>query len=572
MKRWEEIRKESISEHILVAHVISVLIFFMAFLTMTNVPLDGGLYKLILISLMGAFIGLAVFYYIVNRIVSGVLLASNPNLTDSFLLLFSYITAVSILFLTGKADSIVKIIFIIPVIIASTSLGKTAGLITAGFSGAILFYFDFKAGFEPGPSVKFQADIINSMVLFTLAWLFGGFADTERVARENLTLLANTDDLTGMSNHRHFQEVLRESVESAEKNNKSLSLIKLDIDYFKFYNKNYGYQQGDEVLIQVAGIINSVVKWRPCFAARYGSDEFTVIVPDTNSEGLKIAERIRKKIETHSFPGAEVLPNGRITVSLGVAGFPEQGSTPEGLLRLADEAMYKAKYSRNRVQLYFSVIDDLRDSFNGAERDFFHSIKTLLTIINAKDRYTFGHSERVVYYSLKLAEKLNFTTEEMLILRYGAILHDIGKLEISRDILNSTEALKPSDLAILQKHPEWGGDIVRPISSLKKVIPTIIHHHENYDGTGYPEGLAGEGIPLQARILRITDSFDAMTTDRPYKKAKNFVEACAELKSCSGSLFDPGLVDVFLKLIAEIKNEHPDFNYLSSTQAGFTYT
>ncbi|HBC92943.1 MAG TPA: diguanylate cyclase [Pelotomaculum sp.] len=571
MKEWEETRKKSISDHILVVHIIGIFIFIMAVLTVIKVPPESVSKATNYILILVVITFLISFFYLGNRIVNGVLLASKPNLIDTFLLLFSCVTAVCILLLTGKIDSMVKIVLIIPVIIASTSLGEKAGLITAGGASTTLFYFCFASGLEEAPSMKFQADIVNSMVFFTLAWLFGGFAETERVARENLTLLANTDDLTGMPNHRHFQEILRESVESAEKNNKPLSLIKLDIDYFKFYNKNYGYQQGDEVLIQVSGIIKSVVKW-PCFAARYGSDEFTVIVPDTNSDGLKTAEKIRKKIETHSFPGAELLPKGRITVSLGVAGFPEQSSTPEGLLRLADEAMHKAKYSRNRVQLYFSVIDDLRDSFNDAERDFLNSIKTLLTIINAKDRYTFGHSERVVYYSLKLAEKLNFTTEEMLILRYSAILHDIGKLEISRDILNSTEALNPSDLAILQKHPEWGGDIVRPITSLKKVIPAIIYHHENYDGTGYPEGLAGEGIPLQARILRITDSFDAMTTDRPYKKAKNFVEACAELKSCSGSLFDPGLVDVFLKLIAEIKNEHPDFNYLSPTQPGFTYT
>lgn len=563
MNKWEKIRKDSISDHILVAHIICVFIFFMAFLTMLNVPPDLSS-KVIYILILLTLTGLAAFFYIGNRIVRGVLMGSRPNLTDLFLLLFSYLTAVSIVFLTRKADSMVKVVLVIPVIIASTSLGKTAGLITAGASSAILFYFNFAAGLESAPSIKFQADIINSMVLFTLAWLFGGFADTERVARENLTVLANTDDLTGMSNHRHFQEILRERLELAKKNKRLLSLIKLDIDYFKFYNENYGFQQGDEVLKQISAIINDVVQ-PTGFAARYGSDEFTIIVPDENSKALEVAEEIRKKVEAHPFAGAEVLPNGRITVSLGVAGFPEQGSTPDGLLRLADEAMYKAKYTRNRAQLYFSVIDDLRDSSNGTERDFFNSIKTLLTIINAKDRYTYGHSERVVYYSLKLAEKLHFTTKEMLSLRYGSILHDIGKLEIGRDILNKTGAIESSDLATLQKHPEWGSDIVRPISSLKEIIHTILYHHENYDGTGYPEGLSGEDIPLHARILRITDSFDAMTTDRPYKKGKNFSEACAELKICSGSLFDPELVDVFVQLITELNKAHPDFSYYSST-------
>jgi diguanylate cyclase (GGDEF)-like protein len=450
MKKWEQIRNDSISEHILVTHIICVFIFFMAFLTMMNAPPAVSFAKAVDVFILLALTGVAAFFYIANRIVRGVLLASRPNLTDAFLILFSYITAGSILFLTGRTDSMVKIVLVIPVIIASTSIGKAAGLIIAGASSLILIYLNFAAGLESSPSIKFQADIINSMVLFTLAWLFGGLADTERAARENLTILANTDDLTGMSNHRHFQEVLRERLELSKKNNRPLSLIKLDIDYFMFYNKNHGFQMGDEVLKQVGIIINDVVK-TPSFAARYGSDEFTIIVPESNSKALETAEEIRKRIETYPFTGAEVLPNQKITASLGVAGFPEQGSTPEGLLRLADEAMYKAKYSRNRALLYFSVIDDLSDSSNGNDRDFFNSIKTLLTIINAKDRYTFGHSERVVFYSLKLAEKLKFTAGEMLLLRYASALHDIGKLEIGRDILNNTSAVIPSELAILQK-------------------------------------------------------------------------------------------------------------------------
>lgn len=529
----------------------------MALLTIVKTPInnDSSAYPniLILLSLTGG----AIIFYIGKKIVQGIVLAGRPNLTDISLLLFSFIIATSVLFFTGKADSPVKLVLLIPIIIASTSYGKVTGLITGGTASALLFTLDFLAGFESTPSVRFQADIVNSTVMITLAWLIGGLADIEKEVRERLTGLANTDELTGLSNHRHFQECLRRHLKTAKENNGPLSLIMFDIDYFKFYNDNFGHQKGDEVLKQVGLILSENVK-QPYCAARYGGDEFIVIVPDTEEKALELAERIRATIESHHFEGMEIQPKGKITISVGVAGFPKHGQTPKELIRSADEALYKAKYSRNKVQLYFSVMDDLREGIAESERDLFNSIKTLITIINAKDRYTFGHSERVTYYALKLAERLGLSGEEKFSLRCGSFLHDIGKIEIDRDLLNKTGPLKPKERAVLQKHPVWGSDIVRPISSLKNAIPIILYHHENFDGTGYPCGLSGEEIPLLARILRVADSFDAMTTDRPYKKAKNLPEACDELKRCSGTLFDPRLVDLFVRFILE-----EDIEYLA---------
>jgi len=293
----------------------------------------------------------------------------------------------------------------------------------------------------------------------------------------------------------------------------------------------------------------------PNLPARYGSDEFTVIVPDSEKSAVKLAEEICGKIESSSFEGEEILPKGKITVSLGIAGYPKHGKTAKEIIRSADEALYKAKYSKDKVQVYFSVMDDLREGIVETERDLFNSIKTLISIINAKDRYTYGHSERVAYYCLKMAEKLNLKDEEKVLLRYSAFLHDIGKIEIDREILNKIGPLRTPEWAILKKHPVWGSDIIRPISSLKKAIPAILHHHENIDGSGYPSGLTGGNIPLEAKILRIADSYDAMTTDRPYKKARTVPEACGELKKYRGILFDPFLVDVFVKFILEEENE-----------------
>ena len=172
-----------------------------------------------------------------------------------------------------------------------------------------------------------------------------------------------------------------------------------------------------------------------------------------------------------------------------------------------------------------------------------------MSIINAKDRYTYGHSERVLEYATLLATQYGLSEEEVRLIQYGAYLHDIGKIEIDVTILNSTGKPTESEWAILKQHPYWGSEIVRPIRSLGKVAPYILHHHENYDGTGYPQGISGKDIPLGARIIRIADSFDAMITDRPYKKGRSQKDACTELLAFAGSHYDPELCNIFVKLI-----------------------
>ncbi len=556
MRELDRKRTEDISEHMLVTQIICFFIFFLAVLSLTGIKTDSGFpFNWLSLTMMALF-GMGIVLYIGKRIVSGLKLGGQTAFFDYLLFATLSLLSISIILITGKSESPVKMLFLIPVIIASTSYGKTYGMGTAAAFCVVLFVLDFTTNIGNDIGLMFQTDIVNCAVLMLLAWLIGGLADIEKGARDSLTFLANTDDLTGICNHRRFHESLREQMKSARASNKPLSLIMFDIDNFKFYNDNYGHQKGDEVLRKVGSILSDIVQ-TPNTPARYGGDEFVVIVQDTEEKALELAEAIRQQIESCSFEGADIQPRGKITVSLGVAGYPKRAHTPRELLRLADDAMYKAKYSKNKVQLYFSVLDELRDGIAESERDLFNSIKTLVSIINAKDRYTFGHSERVAYYALQLAERANLPKEEKVLLRYGSFLHDIGKIEIDRDLLNKVGPLKSNEFTILKKHPVWGSDMLHPITSLKKIIPTILYHHENFDGTGYPVGLSGEDIPIQARILRIADSFDAMTTDRPYKKAKTFFDACDDLIKHKGTLFDPCLVDHFIQLIYIENNKKP---------------
>lgn len=190
--------------------------------------------------------------------------------------------------------------------------------------------------------------------------------------------------------------------------------------------------------------------------------------------------------------------------------------------------------------------------------DIISSIKTLISVINAKDRYTYAHTDRVVIYCELMANYLQLSDNDKKNLRYGAYLHDIGKIQISKDILIKITKLTDEERKILKAHPENGVEIVKPVTALKEVLPLILHHHEWYDGKGYPKGLKGEEIPYLVRILSIADSFDAMTSNRPYHKRKTYAEAIQELEICSSSQFDPEIIQEFIKTL-EINKDKLDF-------------
>ncbi len=371
--------------------------------------------------------------------------------------------------------------------------------------------------------------------------------------------LSILDSLTNLYNHKFFHEKLDEEVHRAYLLNTKVSLIMLDIDYFKNYNDVLGYPAGDRLLSEFAAVLGKLVRSKD-IVARYGGEEFAIILLDADTKlALDVAERIRNAVEDYQFEGREVQPKGKITVSLGVATYPHNASSKEELLKVAEEALYRAKHTaRSRVALYFSVFDDLKSDLNQSDLSLLNTIKTLITVINAKDKYTFGHSERVVQYSAALAEQLGLDSEQIKYIKYGAFLHDIGKIEIGREILNKKEPLNNDEWATLQCHPQWGADIVKPVSALKEILPQILHHHERFDGMGYPYGLKGTEIPLNARILAIADSFDAMTTARPYQNARSLNDAVKELHRCAGSQFDPQLVEAFVKALKNIQFENEE--------------
>ena len=206
------------------------------------------------------------------------------------------------------------------------------------------------------------------------------------------------------------------------------------------------------------------------------------------------------------------------------------------------------------MESYTSILDELKIDTEDEHIDIITSIKTLISVINAKDKYTYGHVERVVIYSRLLADKLELNEKNKKELIYGAYMHDIGKINIPKEILNKNMPLTPDEWEIMKQHSVNGVEIIKSVESLKEIAPLILHHHERYDGKGYPDNLKGNNIPYLVRMLTVVDCFDAMTSCRPYNKRKTYKEAIEELKRCSGTQFDKDIVDSFIEVIMENEN------------------
>jgi putative nucleotidyltransferase with HDIG domain len=196
------------------------------------------------------------------------------------------------------------------------------------------------------------------------------------------------------------------------------------------------------------------------------------------------------------------------------------------------------------------AIENIR-LFEDLQRAHFEAMKALAQAIEAKDQYTRGHCDRTVEYAMAIAEKLALSEGEQKALRYAAFLHDVGKIGIHESILAKEGRLTEDEYRMMQSHPSLGADIIKGVEFLEPVVPLVYHHQERYDGKGYPSGLAGDAIPLGARIVAVLDTFDAMTSNRPYRKAMGLDKAIAELRRCAGTQFDPQVVEAFIAVLEE---------------------
>ena len=378
--------------------------------------------------------------------------------------------------------------------------------------------------------------------------------DEMEVAIENAQLLEKTrelsviDELTGLYNRRHFYEVLETEMHRTQCYGRSFSLVLLDLDGFKKYNDAFGHTNGDSVLKSLARTLRSSLR-KADATFRYGGDEFTIILPVTDAHrAKKIVDRIRSKWLLA--PKAEhLLLESPLGLSAGVAQFPENAETADGLVFLADTALYHSKRAGGYKTTLASALGTLETDM--LDRATLDQVYALAATVEARDPFTYGHSKRVAAISAMIGKAIRLSRKELANLHAASLLHDIGKVGISDSILTKPGRLAEDEWELLRKHSAEGARIVGYVKELAPLVPIIRHHHEWYDGTGYPDGLKGEDIPFGARVISIADAYDTMTTTRNYRDIVSQEEAFEELRRCSGTQFDPELVELLCRAMNE---------------------
>ncbi|MEG2119250.1 MAG: diguanylate cyclase, partial [Pseudoflavonifractor sp.] len=349
-----------------------------------------------------------------------------------------------------------------------------------------------------------------------------------------------------------FYETINQ--EYAKNKEHALTLAIFNLDDFKLYNQLYGNKEGDRALQKVAEILRASIGGNGLIA-RYSGKEFAVILPDYDPlTAKKLAENVREQI-LNIDRGGSGYTFKTLTVSVGICSTPYVAHNVQQLIHYADLAVYNIKRNgKNAVMLYSEdheasqgqLVDRRVESVYS---EYANTIFALTAAIDTKDHYTFSHSKNVAYYSTEIARAIGLDAECVEIVKEAALLHDIGKIGIPEQVLNKPGKLTEEEYAVIQGHVENSIGIIKHLPSLDYVIPAVLGHHERYDGHGYPRGIAGEDIPLMARILCVADSFDAMTSQRSYKSSVAVNIALQELASESGRQFDPKIASTMIQLV-----------------------
>lgn len=352
-------------------------------------------------------------------------------------------------------------------------------------------------------------------------WFIEGFLMdiTERkISEQKINYASKHDVLTGLPNRTYFDSVIRK-LDQEKYYPVSISII--DIDGLKLINDTYGHDVGDEAILTFANLLSTSCKDHS-FLARIGSDEFGIVFAKSDPERFNdLKDHVFKELANIKIKD---IP---LSASCGTAIKTAESQSIEDVLIEAENDMYAQKTLHNqssRNQVIVALFDSLKDKYE-AERD---------------------HSDRVSQYCLLMGEKLELTQQERLELEFAGRMHDIGKITIPDNILKKPGKLTDEEWVIMKNHTINGYQILRSADKYSNLADYALTHHERWDGKGYPKGLSGEDIPLFSRIICIADAYEAMTSDRPYRKAMSSKEAIAELRRCSGSQFDPQLVDVFI--------------------------
>jgi len=354
---------------------------------------------------------------------------------------------------------------------------------------------------------------------------------------------ADRDFVTGLYNHRFVQSELERSLPDCVRQERPFSIVLMDIDNFRMLNDTYGHSTGDRVLKMVAAHLASACKGE-ALAARFGGDEFVALLPGADGqEALAFAQSLQvwaagQGIQFHD---GEPVP---VRMSYGLASYPDHGDSRHELLAAADANLYESKLLGGKI-VSRSQVESERGELG--RQGTFGLLESLVASVDNKDHYTRAHTENVTDYALLLAAELGYSEDVRRTLRIAGLLHDVGKICIPDRILRKPDALTDEEYEIIKQHVVIADYLLVDLPNVADVRAAVLHHHERFDGSGYVRGLRGEEIPILGRLMAVADAFSAMVLDRPYRKGRTLEEGLAELQRCSGTQFDPEMVDAFVR-------------------------
>ncbi len=359
------------------------------------------------------------------------------------------------------------------------------------------------------------------------------------LASRRATRDAHTDSLTRIGNNRAYELGLANALEAAAAFGSRVTLCLVDVDDFKQINDAYGHPLGDQVLVEVAQLLRTETDCIGTF--RFGGDEFAVLLECGTAAARTHVDGLYRRLSSAEFSHGEI-----VTVSVGTATFPNNARNQQQLERAADSALYWAKQNgKNRSCAYGPAIT-AASAPGELERRIEHQARlraaeNLIRVVDAKDEYTGAHSERVALLVEAIARLLDCEDEQVEQLKVAGRLHDLGKIAIPDSILQKPGELTPAETRQLSHHPELGASLLDGMD-IRPVDVWIRHHHEHWDGSGYPHGLASEEIPFGSRLILVADAYDALTTERSYRAAVSPAVAIAEIRAHAGVQFDPLVV------------------------------
>lgn len=390
--------------------------------------------------------------------------------------------------------------------------------------------------------------VVGTGTLLVAAILVMALRDRSETLIAQLYDAARTDPLTELLNRRGFRELLDLELERARRSNGRTTVMLGDLDHFKEVNDRSGHHVGDAALRRTARILEEGTRTIDV-VARVGGEEFALILPDTEEQAAMVtAERLRCRLQEEF--ASETVP---VTICFGIAGFPAHGETAAALLRAGDDALYAAKAGgRNRSVIHRAELRELSGR-DGSVADlegerYLGVVRDLAEALDLRFSGSARHSETVGRYAEMMAEELGLPERRVQRIRLAGVLHDIGKVAVPDAILHKPGALTDDEWTTIRRHPELGAQILEH-PGLSDVRGWVADHHERPDGGGYPRGLAGAAVSLEARILAVADAYEAMTSDRGYRASLGHAAARAELERQAGHQFDPAVVGAFLAVL-----------------------